>query len=62
MIIKLLVESGATFVLMINYNLNPLFWQKDYKSFIYLLNYCDLYNSIILPDSITNIIHHIIEC
>lgn len=51
--IKLLVERGARPCPYDNYNLNPLFWQKDYKSFVYLLNYCDLYNSIILPDSIT---------
>ena len=50
--IKLLVERGARPCPYDNYNLNPLFWQKDYKSIIYLLNYCDLYNSIILPDSV----------
>ena len=50
--IKLLVERGARPCPYDNYNLNPLFWQKDYKSIIYLLNYCDLYNSIIIPDSV----------
>ena len=50
--IKLLVERGARPSPYDNLNLNPLFWQKDYKAMIYLLNYNDLYRSIILPDQI----------
>ncbi len=48
--IKLLVKHGARPSPLEDFNLNPLFWQKDYHSFIYLLNYNELYNTMVLPD------------